>query len=358
MSPAMSVARLACLRCLVCLAWSLAGGACSPNAVCKLSGPINDPSNRKLRRDIMAIGLGQFCQQMTTRSAPLTLAPDPSVIGRFFPQHCSQQVLDNGDLWVHFDGFGYAWTALSRKVTFTSAATIQYNQDFKCADDNSIYAYFDTRTASPPEFRIAQIEQPGANLVQNWIAPYADTFGQQMVAGQLGQGFTVIQDTSGSTDFSVGHLRLGQRPFHPYAPHGSDRIMVESLRTAVHTNERDFIGPVTVEGGGRALYLQMHLDGAPSVDVFVVSKAEGDASLQLYFQYGAAGPLAYPPRFSDVVRYGSEYQRAVSVPAGMYYVVLDNTPSAGQAQPAMPLFGVVGDTPAVVNYAIQMGDAP
>ena len=123
MRPAASAARLAVLL----AAALLTSGACSPNAVCKLAGPINDPSNRKLRRDIMSIGLGQFCQQMTTRNAPLTLAPDPSVIGRFFPQHCSQQVLDNGDLWVHFDGFGYAWTPLSRKVTFTSAATIQYN---------------------------------------------------------------------------------------------------------------------------------------------------------------------------------------------------------------------------------------
>ena len=74
-------------------------------------------------------------------------------------------MLDNGDLWVQFDGMGYAFTSLSRKVTFHSAATIQYNQDFKCADDNSIYAYFDTRTVSPPDFGIITIEQPVANLV-------------------------------------------------------------------------------------------------------------------------------------------------------------------------------------------------
>src|SRR5260370_26893455 len=156
-------------------------GACSPNSVCKLAGPINDPSNRTLRRSIMQFGLGQFCEQMIRRSAPLKLMPDAPVIGRFFPQHCAQRVLDNGDLWTQFDGFGYAWTNLSKKVTFTSAATIQYNQDFKCADDNSIYAYFDSRTVSPPDFRVTQIEQPVANLVQNWIAPFADNFGRQMV---------------------------------------------------------------------------------------------------------------------------------------------------------------------------------
>jgi hypothetical protein len=332
--------------------------ACSPNVVCKLGGPINDPSNRTMRRSLMSFGLGQFCQQMTTHNAPLQLTPGAPVTGRFFPQHCTQQMLDNGDLWVQFDGFGYAWLDIPRKVTFSSAATIQYNQDFKCADDNAIYAYFDTRAVSPPNFALGQIELPGANLVQNWIAPIAATVGQQMVSGQLSQGFTVIQYDDGSTDFSIGHLPIGQRPFHPLSVHGSDRITYENLRTEVHTGERDFIGPIQVDGSGRALFLQMHLDGIQSVDVLVVPKAQGDASLQLYFQYGPVGPLAAPPPFADVVHYGVEYQRTLPVPAGMYYVVIDNTSSAGQVAPPAPLFGVVGDTPAMVNYAIQIGDAP
>jgi hypothetical protein len=306
----------------------------------------------------MSFGLGQFCQQMTAHNAPLKLTPDGNVVGRFFPQHCSQQTLANGDLWVQFDGFGYAWTSLSKKVTFTSAATLQYNQDFKCAEDNAIYAYFDTRSVSAPDFRVGVIEQPVANLMQNWISPFADSFGQQMVSGQLAQGFTVIQDTSGSADFSVGHLPLGQRPFHPYNQHGGSRVTYENLRTEVHTGERDFIGPITLEGSGQAIFLQMHLDGVAAADVFVVPKLEGDASLQLYQQYGPAGPLAFPPRFADIVQAGVEYQRAVPLPAGLYYVVIDNTSAAGQAAPPAPLFGVVGDAAAVVNYAIQLGDAP
>ena len=52
---------------------------------------------------------------------------------------------------MRFDGIGYAFTNLSRKVSFTSGATVQYNEDFKCADDNSIYAYFDTRSVSAPD---------------------------------------------------------------------------------------------------------------------------------------------------------------------------------------------------------------
>jgi hypothetical protein len=330
---------------------------CRPNAVCKLGGPINDPSNRTLRRSMMSFGLGQFCQQMTTRSAPLKLAPDAPVIGRFYPQHCQQQVLDNGDLWVQFDGIGYAFTSLSRKVTFTSAATIQYNQDFRCADDNAIYAYFDTRTVSRPDFRILQIEQPVANLMQNWIAPFADNFGQQMVSGELGKGFTVIQNDDDSADFDVGHLPVGTRPAHPFNMHGDNRITVESQRTQVYAGERDFIGPITVQDGNRAIYLTMQLDGQAAVDVFLVPKAQGDASLQLYVNYGPVGPLAppFPPPFADVVHAGLQYQRAVPVPPGMYYVVIDNTTSAGQAAPSVLPFAV-GESPANVNYAIQIGD--
>ena len=293
-------------------AWA---SGCSPNAVCKFGGPINDPSNRTLRRSIMSFGLGEFCKEMTARNAPLKLTPDGNVVGRFFPQHCMQQMLANGDLWVQFDGFGYAWTLLSRKVTFTSVATIQYDEDFKCAEDNAIFAYFDTRTVSPPDFRVLQIEQPGANLVQNWISPFADNFGRQMVAGQLALGFTVIEESGGSVDFSVGHLPIGQRPFHPYQVHGSSQITYEDLRTEVHSNERDFIGPIAVDGSGRAITMKMRLEGVAAVDVLVLPKSEGDASLQLYTQYGAAGPLAYAPRFADVVHAGVEYQRALPAPA-------------------------------------------
>ena len=222
-------------------------GACSPNSVCKLAGPINDPSNRTLRRSIMSFGLGQFCAQMPQHNAPLKMTPDQPIVGRFYPQHCTQQLLDNGDLWVQFDGFGYAWTPLSKKVTFTSSATIQYNEDFRCADDNAVYAYFDTRTLSPPNFELKQIEQPMANLVSGWIKPFADNFGVQMVSGKLAQGFTVIRNDDGSTDFDLGHLALGQRPAHPFNVHNSGRVEWESGRTSVYTYERDFIGPVSVD---------------------------------------------------------------------------------------------------------------
>jgi len=255
---------------------------------------------------------------------------------------------------------GYAYTSMSRKVTFTSGATIQYNDDFKCADDNSIYAYFDTRTVSPPQFNVLQIEQPVANLMQNLIAPFANTFGTQMVSGQLGQGFTVIQGDDNSTDFAVGHLPVGQKPPHPFDAHGSNRIMVESLRTEVWPGERDFIGPIEVQDSGRALYLLLQLDGQQSVNVMLFPKVAGDQALQLYVNYGPVGPMPAMPQFSDVLQYGVQYQRAVPVPPGMYYVVIDDTTTApgGQPAPSAALPFGAGAQAAVVSYAIQIGDAP
>ncbi|MGH7297055.1 MAG: hypothetical protein ACRELB_19110 [Polyangiaceae bacterium] len=320
--------------------------ACSPNSVCKLGGPINDPSNRTFRRSIMALGLAQFCQQMTTRSAPLRLSPDAPVIGRFYTQRCQQQVADNGDLRVHFDGMGYAFTNVSRKVTFTAGAYIQYDQDFRCADDNSVYAYFDTRQVSPPDFHVLQIELPGASLVQGWITPMADNFGKQMLSGQLAKGFTVIQFADGAQDFDLGHLPLGHRPLHPFSVHGKDRVTVESLRTQVNAGERDFIGPIRVEGNHRAIFTTMTLDGQQSVVVMLIPKPQGDAALQAYLNSGPAAPLPFPPLTTDTVQYGVQYQRAVPVAPGMYYVVIDNTGMANAA------------SAAVVGYSIQIGDAP
>jgi hypothetical protein len=335
----------------IAIASSAAAQGCSPGSVCKMGGPINDPSNRTLRRSIMSFGLSQFCQQMTARSAPLRLAPEGPVVGRFFPQHCQEQTLENGDLWVAFDGMGYAFTGLSRKVTFSSAANVHYDQDFRCANDSSVYAYFDPRNVSQPSFHVMQIELPGASLLTGWITPYADSFGRQMVAGQLGHGFTVIQFDDGATDFDVGHLRLGARPAHPFDIHGKDRVTVESLRTQVSGNERDFIGPIQVSEGGRAIFLTMTLDGQQAVQVMVMPKAQGDVALQAYLSDGPAGPLPSPVLMTDVVRSGVQYRRAVQVPAGMYYVVIDNTAAA-----AAPPFGAA--PVAVVDYAIQMGDAP
>src|ERR1019366_950290 len=99
----------------------------------------------------------------------------------------------------------------------------------------------------------------------------------------------------GSTDFSVGVIPVGQRPQHPIDVHGNDRVTWENARVDVHQNERDFVGPIEVTDSGRAIWVNGRVDGCPAIDVMLVSKAVGDASLQLYFNYPQIGPLSAPP---------------------------------------------------------------
>ena len=86
----------------------------------------------------------------------------------------------------------------------------------------------------------------------------------------------------------------------------------------------------------------------------IMRKADGDASLKLYYEYPQSGPLAAAPIDDLVLQTGREMNRGVSVPPGMYYVVFDNTPSAGQVAPPV---NAMDDRAAVVNYLIQVGDA-
>ncbi len=135
-----------------------------------------------------------------------------------------------------------------------------------------------------------------------------------MVSGKLAQGFTVIEGDNGSVDFDLGHLPLGSHPVHPVQLHGTSRQLWESLRTEVHAGERDYIGPIVVADSNRAIYLTAQLDGQSGVGLLLVTKAEGDASLDGYVRGAPLAPVTNSPRFSDQLVYGAPYQRAVPVP--------------------------------------------
>jgi hypothetical protein len=318
-----------------------------------IEGPINDPGNRSLRRSILAFGLSEFCHQMTTHDAPLRLSEDTPIIGRFYPTSCSQRELENGDLMVTFGGFGYAWTNVSKKMTFSSSGQVHYNQDF-LMDGSTMYAYFRTKELKSSDFQTRVIEQPMANFV-NQMTPLGNNFGRQLLSGKLAEGFTVIREANGTADFGIGIIEKGKRPPHPFDVHGNDRVTYENLRTEVHQNQRDFIGPIEIAEGGRALYLTANVDGGQPIDVFVMSKDAAEQSLKLYYDLPQVTPLAMQPMLSDVAQPGVEYRRTFAVPKGTYYVVLDNTASAGNvAPPNSPM----DDRAAVVNYVVQLGDAP
>ena len=118
-----------------------------------------------------------------------------------------------------------------------------------------------------------------------------------MVSGQLAQGFTVIQFDDGATDFDVGHLPLGQRPLHPFSVHGKDRVTVESLRTQVNAGERDFIGPIKVDGRRPGhLPRRCSSTGSRRSDVMLIPKPQGDAALQALRELRSGRAAAVPAR--------------------------------------------------------------
>jgi hypothetical protein len=348
------LSRHACLGAVTLVAAVLGttASACGP-AYCTFRGTINDPANRTMRRTLLKKGMGDFCQQLLERNAPLRLAPDSPVIGRFYPVQCNAP--DGDDLYVNLAGYGYAYTNLSKKMTFTMQASALYRYDFIITEGDrcDVYAYFRTSRVDASNFLVHRIEGAAANVL-NQLTSVGDNFGKQLVGKKLNEGFTVVHYSDTNVDdFSLGILPLGQKPFHPYQVKGKDRITYENERVEVHQNQRDFVGPIKVEGDGKVLFVTAQLDGAPAVDVMLMRKAEGDASLQLYFEHPQSGPLAAAPIMSDVVQQGLEWKRAIPVPPGMYYVVFDNTSTAGTTNPPV---NALDDRAAVVNYLIQIGD--
>lgn len=327
-----------------------------PNPVCKFRGTINQPENLSMRRSLLRKGMGDFCKQMLAHDAPLRLAPDSPVIGRFFPQQCvANEQEDN--LHVQFSGIGYGFTNVTKKMTFTTNASALYRYDFRVREEGpcDIYAYFRPSRIDASDFKVHRIEGTAANVF-NAFTSMGDNFGRQLVGKKLQEGFTVVSYDAKETDvdFALGIVPVGQPLPHPYQAHGGDRATYESERIEVHQNQRDFVGPIPVDGAGRAIFVTARVDGAPAVDVLLMRKEEGDASLRLYFEYPQAGPLSAAPIGGDVAQGGQELKRAFPVPPGMYYVIFDNTPSAGQVSPPMNAFD---DRAAVVSYLIQVGDA-
>jgi hypothetical protein len=71
--------------------------------------------------------------------------------------------------------------------------------------------------------------------------------------------------------------------------------------------------------------------------------------------YPEHGPLAGTPRWADTLLPAQPgYLRTISLPRGVYYVVFDNTPSAGVNNPPQ---NPLDDRAVVVDYSIQVGPA-
>lgn len=343
---------------LVLFALTLPGATCGPSALAIMPGVVNNPGNLSLRRAMLSYGQQRLCAEVQRRSVPLRLRDDDPATGRFYPTSCFAQELATGNLMIQLGGFGFVWTNLTKRMGFEASAGVEYEQDF-VMDGGAMYVYFRQRSTTAAAFTTRMIEQPGAlalaGLPLAQGSALADALGAQLLRAELSRGFTVIRDEDGSAQFGMGVVEKGQRPPEPFKRDDSGRRLLANERTEVHREQRDYIGPLEISGGGEALTLTMSVDGAQGVDVLIFPRAPADPWLQAYTSQPAPAPPATAPLLDETVSAGAVWRRTVPLPRGLYYLVLDNTSTAGKTQPA----GVAqDDRAALVSYGIQVGDAP
>jgi hypothetical protein len=328
-----------------------------PGAVAIMPGVVNRADNKSLRFAMLKYGLDEFCRQMLERSAPLKLADDTPAVGRFYTRRCEAKIIDdetNKSFLVQFAGSGYAWTNLTLRIGFDAAGVVEYSPDF-LLDGSTMYVYFRPKHVASTSFQSAMVESAGANLAMA-MAPggFADKFGTELVSDQLSRGFTVLRDGDGQVDFGLGVIDKGKRPFHPYEVHGGDKLVLVNERVEVHGGQREFLGPLVVDNDSRALFLTLDVDGVPAIDVFVVPRDAAEPWLGTYIRQAQTTPPASPPLMAEVVPAAGQWHRALPVSKGTYYIVLDNTPTAGRVAPPSDL----SDRAALANCVVQLGDAP
>ncbi len=348
-----AIRRLSALAtCAVSL--SFLGASCGQSALGVMPGVLNDTRNLSLRRSILAYGMSRVCDEVRSRSMPLRFADEDPVMGRFFPTQCTARELPDGDLSLQFAGRGYVWTDMSLRLGFEASAALAYDTDF-ILDGSTMYVYFRARPSAPPAFTTHVVEQQQAALFSVLAGKRGglnlpDSVGTQIMAAQLARGFTVIRDASGGVDFGLGVVPPGARPAEAYTGLDHSRPILANERVDLHQNQRDFAGPFEVPAG-KELGLLISETGAPAVDVLLVPRAVGDAWLATYSSELSTTPPPGPPLLDDVVAAGTPFRRALALPAGSYYLVLDNTPTAGRTSlPTAPR----DDHAAVVSYAVDV----
>jgi hypothetical protein len=327
---------------------SFVGASCGPSALGVMPGVLNDTHNLSLRRAILAYGGGHVCDEMLSRSLPLRFHDEDPVAGRFFPGECAARELPNGDQIVQFTGQGYIWTNVSQRLGFGASGAVEYDTDF-LLDGSTMYLYFRPRAGAPPTFVARFIELPPPPIFGALFggASFVNGFGAQIMQSQLVRGFTVIRAANGSIEYGVGVVPPGVHPPTAYRILDPDQTVLANERSDVHTNERDFAGPFAVPQG-KKLDLVIGVDGVPAIDVLLVPRSAGEAWLSTYTSQPATTPPPEPPLLDEVVTAGVLYRRTVAVPPGLYYLVLDNTATAGRTAPVTVGRG------AMVSYAVAL----
>jgi hypothetical protein len=334
------------------LAAALACGAllqagCGQGALALMPGVVNDPKNVALRRSILSYGLKRLCVEVQKRTLPLRFRDQDPSIGRFYPVRCAARELPDGQQYVELAGHGYAWTDMSHRIGFEASANVVYDTDLRL-DGSTLYVYFRPRSSTPASFTTRMVEEPQAAWFGGLpLGPggqkLTDAFGAQIMAHEIARGFTVIRASDGNVEYGLGMVPPGRHPDAPYKNLDKGMLVVANERSELHPNQRDYVGPFQVSG--EKVSIVVSVDGVPAADVLLVPRTTGEPWLAAYILGAATGPPPGPSVLDEPVAAGLAFRRTVHVPAGQYYLVLDNTATAGRAAPAGT---------ATVSYAIEV----
>ena len=352
---AIGLATLALTLLQGCASESLGSGAVSVLG----AGVLNDPANKTLRFDILKFGLDTFCAEMLKGGAPLKFGDDEPVVGRFFADSCDSQVLDDEthkSFVVQYTGRGYAWTNVTQRIGFSSRGVIEYETDFQL-HDGAMYVYFRPRLIDGAGFQTTLVESALAQGGMALAGVNANDLGKHIVESQLRRGFTVIRrDSSGSTDFALGLVPLGEQPFKPFEVKRTNKRILANERTEVHVGQQDYVGAFEISDANQALYLTVAVDGAANADLLVVPKPVGDTQLDSYLHHAGGAPLATPALLDDTAtQAGGLWRRFVSLEPGRYYLIIDNSAQLGKSAPDT---SAKDDAAAKVDYLVLVGDRP
>jgi hypothetical protein len=321
------------------------------------AGVVNDPANKSLRFDLLKFGLDRFCEEMTLSGAALKLNDQEPVLGRFFAESCQSQVLDEEDrktFVLQYTGKGYAWTNVTGKLGFSSRGLVEYAPDFQLSD-GAMYVYFRPKTVDAAAFQLLSVDvalaQAGLVAVAGASSP--DELGKHVLDSQLRRGFTVIRyGSDGRTEFGQGIVPKGQKPYKPFDIATEKKILANE-RTEVHLQSQDFVGPFEITDNDSALHLTLEVDGADGIDYQVVPDSLGTAMLDRYVRTAGPCPMLAPGAFEATASRSARTQQPVPLPAGKYFLVLDNSSALGRSQPPP---GSTGDHAARVDFAVLLGD--
>lgn len=302
-------------------------------------------------------GAQRICPEMLKQGIPLRLEDRAPVIGRFFPAQCSYNVNDQAQtITVNVAGTGYGYMMPAKRVGFALTASVEYRSDFMISGDDVYVWGRPNRIVNGPQFKLGYVENPIVDVAAN-IPPFgsiANFLGNQVVSLEMNRGFTVIHNEDKGNDFALGMLQPPAKPNHPFDVTDSDRFTFANETTDVHGGERDFLGPFEVTEAGQALFLTMSVQG-PAVDVMVVDRRTGDAWRDAYQTGKPMGPPPGPVLAGQPLQPGTQVTQRYPLAPGSYYVVIDNTASAGLVAPPVSLLPIA-DPVARVSYLAQLGE--